>query len=443
MTDVGALYRVFLSCPGGVVTDSRRPVPGAMFVALKGESFDGNLFAGKALEGGCSYAVVDDPGVIPSDDSARYLLVDDGLDALRLLAREHRRKLGTRLIGVTGTNGKTTTKELLRAVLSRHFRVLATEGNLNNDIGVPLTLLRLRPEHEVGIVEMGASHPGDIRRLVEVAEPDFGIITNVGEAHLQGFGSIEGVARTKGELYDFLRLRKGSQIFLNADDSRLCMMAAGLDAVAYGTSGNVRIWGESMESASSDPCFSFAWRDCNCPDALYKVHTCLVGAYNLPNVLAACAVGIRFGVSPEDICAGIESYVPIQGRSRLVKTERNRVVADAYNANPTSMEAALCNFARMEAPHKMAVLGDMKELGEASGRDHRRILELASGLGLDRLIVVGPEFASALSAGDIPVENYPDAAAVGELFRKTRPEGFLILLKGSHSMALESLLPLL
>ena len=441
MTDVGTLYRTFLSCPGGVVTDSRRLVPGAMFIALKGGNFDGNLFAAAALEGGCSYAMVDDPGVIPPGEEGRFLLVDDGLEALRMLAREHRRALGTKLIGVTGTNGKTTTKELLRAVLSRKYRVLATEGNLNNDIGVPLTLLRLRPEHELGIIEMGASHPGDIRRLVEVAEPDFGVITNVGEAHLQGFGSVEGVARTKGELYDFLRTRKGAEVFLNADDVRLCGMAAGLPAVTYGTTEQAGVCGETMDT--SGPCFSFRWHRADSPEVIHDVRTHLIGGYNLANVLAACAAGVRLGVPDEDICVGIESYVPIQGRSRLVDTGRNRVVADAYNANPTSMEAALRNFAQMDAPYKMAVLGDMKELGEASENEHRRILRLAVSLGFDRLVLVGPEFASALVAEGVSASCGTDARAVGGMLREMNPEGCLILLKGSHSMDLESLLPLL
>lgn len=441
MTDTAALYRLFRSCPGGVTTDSRNCPSGSMFVALKGANFDGNRFAGKALESGCLYAVTDSPEVVPSGDG-RYILVGDGLEVLRMLAREHRRALGTKLIGVTGTNGKTTTKELLRAVLSRRYRVLATEGNLNNDIGVPLTLLRLRPEHEIGIVEMGASHPGDIRRLVEVAEPDCGIITNVGEAHLQGFGSIEGVARTKGELYDYLRTRKGAEVFLNADDTRLRKMAAGLPTVTYGTAGQEYVCGEAWDEGASGPCFSFKWHTASEASREYGVHTHLIGAYNLPNVLAACAAGVRFGVSPEDICAGIESYVPIQGRSRLVDTGRNRVVADAYNANPTSMEAALRNFAEMDAPRKMAVLGDMKELGAASEAEHRRILDLAAGLGLERLIAVGAEFRVASEVAGVPVECCKDVAEAGALLRRMSPEGCLVLLKGSHSMNLESLLPL-
>lgn len=442
MTDTDTLYRLFLSCPGGVVTDSRRPVKGSMFVALKGPSFDGNRFAPQALEGGCSIAVVDNADVIPNGENDHYFLVDDCLEALRMLAREHRRHMGTPLLAVTGTNGKTTTKELLRAVLSRRYRVLATEGNLNNDIGVPLTLLRLRPEHELGIIEMGASHPGDIRRLTEVAEPDFGIITNVGEAHLQGFGSIEGVARTKGELYDYLRSRPHSQVFLNADDARLCKMTAGLETITYGTEEDATVCGKALED-SSDICFSFRWHASSCPEKVYEVHTHLVGSYNLPNALATCAAGIRFGISAKDICTGIESYMPIQGRSRLVDTGHNRVVADAYNANPTSMEAALRNFSRMAAPHKMAILGDMKELGEVSENEHRRILRMVASLGFDRLIVVGSEFMHASDAENLPVESCPDAAATARLLQEATPEDCLILLKGSHSMNLESLLPIL
>lgn len=439
MEDLDALYQKFLECRGGVVTDSRHPVAESMFFALKGENFDGNRFAADALVGGCHYAVVDNAEVVPSDGSEQYLLVENALEALRLLAFKHRKRLNTRIIGVTGTNGKTTTKELLRAVLEKKYRVSATEGNLNNDIGVPLTLLRLRPEHEIGIIEMGASHPGDIRRLAEVADPDFGIVTNVGEAHLQGFGSLEGVARTKGELYDFLRAKSGTQVFLNADDALLCRMAAGMDTVTYGSSGSATVWGEA---GTSDPFLSFSWKEAAHPSAIHRVHTHLVGAYNFQNALAACAVGVRFRVPPEDICAAIENYKPISGRSRLVETGHNKVVADAYNANPTSMEAALRNFAAMASEHKMAVLGDMKELGSASYEEHCRILNLAAGLGIDPVIAVGPEFTAAVTSCEIPVRCCPDAVTAGKLLQKLSPEGFLVLLKGSHSMNLESLLPL-
>ncbi len=442
MEDLDALYQKFLECPGGVVTDSRHPVRGAMFFALKGENFDGNRFASDALTGGCSYAVVDNAEIVPTDDNGHYFLVDNVLEALRMLAREHRRRMNARIIGVTGTNGKTTTKELLRAVLEKKFRVLATEGNLNNDIGVPLTLLRLRPEHEIGIIEMGASHPGDIRKLTEVAEPDFGIITNVGEAHMQGFGSPEGVARTKGELYDFLRSKPGTQVFVNADDELLCRMSTGIDTVRYGCSASpVTVCGEN---GASDPFLSFSWREMQCPSVVHQVHTHLVGGYNLQNALAACAVGVRFKVSPEDICVAIENYVPLPGRSRMVDTGNNMVVADAYNANPTSMEAALRNFAAMTSKNKMAIIGDMKELGSVSYKEHCRILDLAVNSGIDCLIAVGPEFtAAATSCGIAAVKCCPDAITAGKLLQGLSPKGFLILLKGSHSMNLESLLPLL
>lgn len=437
MTDVGTLYRTFLSCPGGVVTDSRRLVPGALFIALKGGNFDGNLFAAAALEGGCSYAMVDDPGVIPPGEEGRFLLVDDGLEALRMLAREHRRALGTKLIGVTGTNGKTTTKELLRAVLSRKYRVLATEGNLNNDIGVPLTLLRLRPEHELAVVETGANHPGEIASLSAIVEPDCGLITNVGRAHLEGFGSFDGVVRTKGELYDWLRRSPEGFIFLHKGDTVLEGIAGSLPRFTYGEPGlGCDVEGEVTACA---PFLRLRWRPAG--GTWHEVQTHLIGAYNLWNVLAAVAVGMRFGVEPARITSALESYVPSNSRSELRQTARNTLIVDAYNANPTSMKAALDNFALIPHPHKMVILGDMRELGEASAEEHRRVAARAGALGCEAVWLVGPEFASCelpCSRHFASVDEVKAAIAGGE-----RPEGRLILIKGSNGTHLFELPDLL
>ena len=337
-TNIETLYRIFRSCKG-VTTDSRNCPAGSLFIALKGETFDGNAFAAKALEAGCAYAVVDNPECMPEGDN-HYLLVDNCLQTLQQLARHHRRTLGLPVIGITGTNGKTTTKELIAAHLNVHY----TQGNLNNHIGVPLTLLGLKPEHQLAVVEMGASHPGDIRELVEIAEPDYGLITNVGKAHLQGFGSFEGVVRTKGELYDYLRQKGGCTVFLNDDDPHLKAMAAGLQTVSYGSRTGLYVSGHAT---GCSPFLALEWQAAGQATA-QKVQTQLIGAYNLPNALAAVTIGRYFGIGPARINHALESYTPRNNRSQLKRTAANTLIIDAYNANPTSMKAALDNFRAMQ-----------------------------------------------------------------------------------------------
>lgn len=440
------LYLYFLKCTG-VTTDTRSCAPGTMFFALKGERFDGNAYARQALDSGCSYAVIDDPKVaVPHDE--RMLLVDNTLLALQQLARHHRRTLGTPVIGITGTNGKTTTKELLAAVLTRHFNTLYTQGNLNNSIGVPLTILRLTRKHQLAVVEMGASHPGDICELVEVAEPDFGIITNVGCAHLQGFGSFEGVIRTKGELYDWLRSREDARIFLHADNPYLTNIAQKLTSTSYSSKDEeADIFGKVI---SCSPFLAFTWQEKDSNES-YSVTTHLVGRYNIDNVLCAVAVGRYFGIDADTINAALEDYQPTNSRSQLIQTEHNTLIVDAYNANPTSMRAAIDNFRCMEASNKRVILGDMKELGDASDSEHLAIVELLSDCGFEAVWFVGDNFKQALETFlTSPAANGWTAgrtfASADEVIAMLSSEPICsatLLVKGSNSMRLSSLVPYL
>ena len=429
--DLDTLYRIFRRS-SGVTTDSRKCAAGSLFFALKGDTFDGNTFAAKALDGGCAYAVVDNPAVVPQGD-ARYLLVDDTLQALQQLARTHRCAMGTPIIGITGTNGKTTTKELMSAVLTQKYCLLHTEGNLNNAIGVPLTLLRLRPEHTLAVVEMGASHPGDIKELVEIAEPDYGIVTNVGKAHLQGFGSLEGVIKTKGELFDYLRGKGGATVFVHDDSPYLKDMAHGLTQVLYGSRAGLYVSGRSL---GCDPYLNLEWQAEGETGTPHEVHTHLIGDYNLPNVLAAIAIGRYFGVEAEAACRALEGYLPSNNRSQLKRTEKNTLIIDAYNANPTSMGASIDNFSHMQAEGKVLILGDMRELGADSATEHRKIVDrLARERGFDRVILVGEQFGIA-NQGRYP--HYPDTQALIAALQADCPTGKTILIKGSNSLKLAS-----
>lgn len=422
--EIAELYKCFMEC-GKVTTDSRNCPEGSMFIALKGETFNGNAFAAQALKQGCRYAVIDESEYAGEGT----ILVDNCLQALQQLANYHRRQLKTPVIGITGTNGKTTTKELISTVLSRKFNTLYTEGNFNNHIGVPLTLLRLTKEHEMAVVEMGANHPGEIKTLVHIAEPDYGIITNVGKAHLQGFGSFEGVIRTKGELYDFLRAKGGATIFIQNENPYLNGIAEGLTCVRYGQTAGLYVSGELI---SCSPFLSFRW---TAEGVSHEVNTHLIGSYNLDNMLAAAAIGRYFGVSDDDISSALASYLPHNNRSQLKETADNKLIVDAYNANPTSMMAALKNFRQIEAPHKMVILGDMKELGEASREEHQKVVDYLKECGFDRVVLVGPEFAAA-------THSYQTFQHVDEVLADIRihkPQGYYILIKGSNSMKLSQL----
>ena len=353
--ELSTLYKCFLECEE-VTTDSRNCPAGSMFIALKGGNFNGNAFADAALKQGCRYAVVDEPQYA-SPGNTQFILVDDCLRTLQALANYHRRSLGTKVVGITGTNGKTTTKELIAHVLMKKYRVLYTQGNLNNHIGVPLTLLRLKPEHEMAVIEMGANHPGEIHDLVQIVEPDCGLITNVGKAHLEGFGSFEGVIRTKGELYDFLRMKPGAVVFIQNENPYLNKIAHGLTCVRYGSAADLDVSGQVT---SCSPFLAFRWET---EGEKQEVQTHLIGAYNLDNALASIAVGRYFGVDSKAISEALSAYIPQNNRSQFKATVSNQLIIDAYNANPTSMMAALNNFKQMDGGHKMVILGDMKELG--------------------------------------------------------------------------------
>lgn len=412
----------------GACTDSRHPLPGGLFFALSGPNFNANAFAAQALSDGCAHAVVDDPTVAVDE---RFTLVPDVLKALQDLAREHRRTINIPVIGITGTNGKTTTKELLHAVLSADRSTLATEGNLNNHIGVPLTLLKLKPEHRLAIIEMGASKPGDIAELCAIAEPTHGLITNIGKAHLEGFGSLEGVVRTKTELYTWLREHDGT-VFVNGDDALLKEKSEGIaKRITYGEHEGMDTRGNTVDS--EDPCMELVI------DIDRRVRTRLIGNYNAPNALAAVCIGRHFGVTDEVIAGALADYTPANSRSQFKDTGRNQLVLDAYNANPTSMAAALENFARMQSERKkLAILGDMLELGATSRTEHAAIAALVGQLGLDA-IFVGPEFMQTGKQG----RSFADAKAAAAALVAAPPSGLLILVKGSRGIHLEEVVGVL
>ena len=426
--NLSALYQIFLDCLL-VTTDSRNCPEGSLFIALKGESFNGNAFAGKALETGCAYAIIDEPEYAVEGDQ-RYILVDNCLQTLQQLANYHRRQLGTRVIGITGTNGKTTTKELISAVLSQSHNILYTLGNLNNHIGVPSTLLRLKAEHDLAVIEMGANHPGEIKFLSEIAEPDCGIITNVGKAHLEGFGSFEGVIKTKGELYDFLRKKEGSTVFIHHDNAYLMNIAGGLNLIPYGTEDDLYVNGRIT---GNSPYLTFEWKAGKAGET-YQVQTQLIGEYNFPNALAAITIGLFFGVEAAKINEALAGYTPQNNRSQLKKTNDNTLIIDAYNANPTSMMAALQNFRNMEVPHKMLLLGDMRELGAESAAEHQKIADYIKECDFEEVWLVGEQFAAA----EHSFKTYPNVQEVIKELETNKPKGYTILIKGSNGIKLSS-----
>lgn len=377
------LYQIYLQHPA-VQTDSRKVQQGDIFFALKGDNFDGNAFAAKALEDGAVYAVVDDVTVVLDE---RYILTEDVLDTLQQLASHHRSQLNIPVIAITGSNGKTTTKELLITVLAAQFKTYATEGNLNNHIGVPLTLLKIKSDAEMAIVEMGANHIGEIASYCKIAKPNSGLITNCGKAHLEGFGSLEGVRKAKGELYDYLRDFGGS-VFRNADLEYLQEMAHDIkEQITYGTS-NAKIIGKAIGDAAMLNVVILS------SGLEAQIQTQLVGNYNLPNVLAAVAVGNHFGIDIDTIKKALEQYQPSNNRSQWIEKEDNKIILDAYNANPSSMKLALENLAGMQTDHKWLLLGAMKEMGSESISEHQALVDLAANLGFKNVILTGSEFAS-------------------------------------------------
>ena len=430
--EISELYTLFRASQG-VNTDTRTLQPGQIFVALKGETFDGNAYASKALESGAAYAVVND--AVEGDDP-RLLRFPDTLQALKELAAFHRQQLDIPVIGLTGTNGKTTTKELIREVLATHFTVAATKGNLNNDIGVPLTVLGIGADADIAVVEMGASHPGDIAALTWVSQPGYGLITNVGKAHLLGFGSFEGVKQAKGQLYDWLSENDG-QAFVNVDDENLYEMAVSrpLSIIPYGVAGEDA---EILPTSAENPFLRMSIGG-------ETLETRLVGSYNAANVMAALAVGRQFGIPLQDGLAAIAAYTPSNNRSQMTRTERNVVIEDAYNANPSSMAAALDNFALLQADCKVALLGDMRELGEDSVKEHVKILKKLDDCGLTHACLVGDEFKKALEEAGTPdfVKWFATSDDLAAALAERPLTGATVLVKGSNSIRMGKVLPTL
>ena len=447
--EIEEIYRIYSENSSGVCTDTRNILPDSMFFALRGETFNGNDFVINALDGSAAYAVADEPAVEAADPE-RVILVESVLETLQQLARHHRRQFKIPVIALTGTNGKTTTKELIAACLRKKYNVVATEGNLNNHIGVPLTLLRINSQTQAAVIEMGASNPGEIATLVKLACPSFGLITNVGKAHLQGFGSFEGVMATKGELYDNLNeYRKIA--FVNVDNPYLVQMASArerMQLVPYGTSNDgARIVIEDgspfLTMMVSNPCYTAVEE--NGEPEWFTVRTNLIGSYNSDNVLAALCVATYMNVPATDAVAAISEYIPSNNRSQLTKTERNSLVVDAYNANPTSMKAAIENFAQLNMPSQVLVLGDMLELGKDSLMEHIGVVKLAADKGFEQIYLVGGEFAQAVAAaqGDLhgmQMHLFEDSITLKEHFIEKPLSGCSVLIKGSRGKRLERII---
>ena len=472
---ITTLYNAFLASTG-VCTDSRACQAGNLFICLKGENFDGNDYAEKAVEMGAKYVLtsrkdllitdeplnrrIDESLNCGNDDSSKrlndsttkqigqspYIYVEDTLLALQQLAAHHRQVLGTPIVGITGTNGKTTTKELVSAVLSKKYNVLYTLGNFNNHIGVPLTLLRLTPQHNMAVIEMGANHPGEIALLADIVLPDVGLITNVGKAHLAGFGSFEGVQQTKAELYRNLQSR-GKMVFIDDDNPHLKEMLAneslnrGIDESynsvtelvevpeLYGSNPTLPVNGKVIS------CTPFVNISLNIDGQNYTVNSQLIGSYNLSNMLSAACVGHYFGVPAADIADALATYTPTNNRSQLTKTEKNTLIVDAYNANPTSMEAALRNFALIETDGKAVILGDMFELGDDSATEHQKVVDLLTQLGITEAYLLGENFSRTTGAGT----RFASTPAFKTWLTEHPLMGKTLLIKGSNSMKLTTL----
>ena len=409
-----------------VTTDSRKVEPGCVFVALKGEHFDGNDFAYQVANDNIAACVIADRKDLPQHE--HLFIVDDSLTALQELAKLHREKCKTPIIGITGTNGKTTTKELVASVLSQKYNIIYTQGNFNNHLGVPLTLLQIKPETEIAVVEMGANHPKEIELLCSLAQPNFGIITNIGKAHIEGFGSFEGVIKTKNELYDYLRNTKG-KVFLNNDNPLLKELAHDLTSVSYGKDDSADY---NASILSSNPYLSIKWNG-------MEINTNLVGDYNFENVMAAITVGCYFNIEKELIIKALENYSPTNNRSQFIKTEKNEVVMDAYNANPVSMSNSVRNFRNISDENHLLILGDMKELGDESLNEHQEILNLVKELGFNNIILVGSEF-NKINSGFVSFLNVEELISH---INNNEIRGKKILIKGSHSIHLEKIINLL
>lgn len=448
---ITTLYNAFLAC-NGVCTDSRACQAGNLFVCLKGENFDGNDYAEKAIEMGAKYVLTSRKDLTESP----YIYVEDTLAALQQLAAHHRQVLGTPIVGITGTNGKTTTKELVSAVLAKKYNVLYTLGNFNNHIGVPLTLLRLTKQHNMAVIEMGANHPGEIAFLANIVMPDAGLITNVGKAHLAGFGSFEGVKKTKAELYGNLKSR-GKVVFMDDDNPHLKEMLANIEKDesvnrVIGESTLRQAQGPETESPihyGSNPTLPVNGKVISCTPFVnisltidgqnYTVNSQLIGSYNVSNMLSAACVGHYFGVPAHLIAEALSQYTPQNNRSQLTKTARNTLIIDAYNANPTSMEAALRNFALIETANKAVILGDMFELGDDSAAEHQKVVQLLAQLGITEAYLLGENFSKTQGVGT----RFASTPAFKDWLADNPLSGKTLLIKGSNSMKLTTLVEML
>jgi UDP-N-acetylmuramoyl-tripeptide--D-alanyl-D-alanine ligase len=427
------LYELYLKANQQVCTDTRRLVKDGIFFALKGDTFNANTFATEAIEKGCAYAVVDEANYA---NGKNIVLVENVLKALQALANHHRHQFKIPFIAITGSNGKTTNKELIHTVLSKKYKALATEGNLNNHIGVPLTLLKVNAQHEIAIIEMGANHQGEINELCGIADPDFGMITNIGKAHLEGFGGIEGVKKGKSEMYRYLQ-KKDAPVFVNGDDDVLQELAIPNDKITYGTTklfdviGKQKIEGDCVTLQFTTRYGEKKW------ELLPIIKTQITGHYNFINCLAAACIGNYFKVEANDIKIALENYVPEMNRSQLKQTANNTLLLDAYNANPNSMKAAIDNFQKHSANDKLLILGDMFELGQYSLAEHQTLIHLLQKYKFKDVYIVGTEFGKT-EHGDY--HAFENTESLKNFLKLNPPQGKTILIKGSRGMKLESVI---
>lgn len=425
------LYKIFIS--NSVVSiDSRKSEKASLFFAIKGENFDGNLFAKDAINSGCKYAIVDNPKVV---DGPQYILVDDVLKKLQELASFHRKQLDIPIIAITGTNGKTTTKELIANVLSKKYKVSFTKGNLNNHIGVPLTLLSMNADTQIGVVEMGANHINEIKQLCEIAQPNYGIITNIGKAHIEGFGSYENVIKAKKELYDYIKLVNG-KVFFNQQNKVLSKLVDSLNinAIPFGAE-NTELYGHVL------PTNKFVKLAITIKNKAYKLDTHLIGDYNYENILVSASAGNYFNINNNDIISAIEKYTPQNNRSQFFKTKKNNLILDAYNANPSSVEAALRNFITLNLENKCVILGDMLELGSESENEHKNVVEFINNKKFDKIILVGNIYSSLQVPNHIL--QFKNVDELGLWIAKNILQSKNILIKGSRGIKLEKIVDLL
>ena len=422
MKELSQLHQLFLESTG-ICTDTRKLKKGNLYLALKGDNFNGNNFAAKALELGADYSIVDEQ---PEEQNDHIIKVEDGLDTLQKLAAYHRKYLNLPILSITGSNGKTTTKELIREVLSKKYKTVSTKGNLNNHIGVPLTLLSMNKETEFGIVEMGANHQGEIASLCKIAQPDYGYITNFGKAHLEGFGGVEGVIKGKSELYNYL-IKNKKTIFINYDDEIQVEKSKGTDIISFSEGKNAT---HQITFLKADPFVKINTEDT-------QINSQLIGTYNAKNIAVAICIGKFFKIPAKAIKEAIESYQPTNNRSQIIDQNSNQIILDAYNANPTSMKAALENLEAIPAKNKIAILGDMFEVGNTSAEEHQIIIDLLEKLEFSNMMVCGKNFYQTSTQEVLKFENFED---LKNYIQENNFENATILIKGSRGMALERIL---